>query len=478
MRVALGLGTNYPKSFPFRGIDLYSNTKIRAIMEKFCISVDWLQTFCHGELLKEGTYSSRGYTFAVKHESHETAQFKDIFTVYYQSHPAATIQQSPRTSVIHPRATCVKLANRVLYCQQYINMLYAIQEALNLQYKGITRIDICYDCNVLHDGRNVERFIRQFISSEPMEVGHIIRNGSCRFQLHGTRKNTSIANLNSIRFGSPSSKIGAYCYDKTLELSEVKDKPWIRKMWEENGLEYDISEQEVNKLSKRERERKIENEGLSEYIKKRVWRFEISIKCQGMDIINMATSEIFRLSPQYLEHHAQIVKLFHIYAAKVFDFRINTGQKQIRNYKRMQLFEEAPVITSKPFYWSRSADTGRMEKICYNKLQKLSSEYVDLAEPRRKGLLCAMEFLQELQGKKSQTIALERYTQYLNNLIAEKHINHDDMIYFGAMEKARLARCEIHSDELYNIIYDYPPISEKEITQYWDQAPTPEEYIW
>jgi len=119
-----------------------------------------------------------------------------------------------------------------------------------------------------------------------------------------------------------------------------------------------------------------------------------------------------------------------------------------------------------------------MEKICYNKLQKLSSEYVDLAEPRRKGLLCAMEFLQELQGKKSQTVALERYTQYLNNLVAEKHINHDDMIYFGAMEKARLARCEIHSDELYNIIYDYPPISEKEITEYWNNAPTPEEYIW
>lgn len=447
-------------------------------MERFCISVDWLQTFCHGELIKEGSYSSRGYIFTVKKENHETAQFKDIFTVYYQSHPAATIQQTPRTSVIHPRATCVKLANRVLYCQQYIQMLYAIQEALNLKYKGITRIDICYDCNALHDGRNVERFIRQFISTEPMTVGHIVRNGSCRFQLHGTRKNTSVANLNSIRWGSPSSKIGAYCYDKTLELSEVKDKPWIRNMWEENGLEYDISEQHVAKLSKKERQRKIEHDGMSEYVKKRVWRFEISIKCQGMDIINMSTSEIFRLSPLYLEHQSQIVKLFHIYAAKVFDFRINTGQKQIRNYKRLQLFESAPVITSKPFYWSRSADTGRMEKICYNKLQKLEREYVDLAEPRRAGLLCAMEFLQELQGKKSRTVTLQRYTQYLNNLMASKHINHDDVVYFGAMEKARQAECQIHSDELYSLIYEYPPIAETEISEYWKEAPTPPEYIW
>lgn len=447
-------------------------------MENFCISVDWLQTFCHGELIQEGSYESRGYCFSVKKENHETAQFKDIFTVYYQSHPAATIQQTPRTSVIHPRATCVKLSNRVLYCQQYIHMLYAIQEAFNLKYKGITRLDLCYDCNALHDGRNVERFIRQFISAEPMTVGHIVRNGSCRFQLHGTRKNTSVANLNSIRWGSPASKIGAYCYDKTLELAEVKDKPWIRKMWEENGLQYDIDQQSISRLTAKELQRKIEKDGLSEMVKKRVWRFEISIKCQGMDIINMSSAEIFRLSPLYLEHYDQLVKLFHIYAAKVFDFRINTGQKQIRNYKRLQLFESAPVITSKPYYWSSSADTGRMEKICYNKLQKLAREYVDLAEPRRLGLIAAMDFLKELQGKKQATVRLQHYTQYLNNLYGQKFITHEDVVYFGALETARQARYEIHPDELFSTVYEYPPLSPDEVEAFCTPPPEEDEYIW
>lgn len=95
-------------------------------MEKYCISLDWLQTFCHATQIAEGSYSSRGYNFIVKKEDYETAQFKDIYTVVYQSHPAATIQQTPRTSVINPLATCVKLSNRVLYCEQYINILYAI----------------------------------------------------------------------------------------------------------------------------------------------------------------------------------------------------------------------------------------------------------------------------------------------------------------------------------------------------------------
>lgn len=484
MRLAKGRNSRLPAFFLEIGRKLKQKYRNCKRMEKYCISIDWLQTFCHGESIQEGSYEARNYRFAVKKENYETAQFKDIYTVYYQSHPAATIQQAPRTSVIHPRATCVKLANRVLYCEQYINMLYAIQEALSLTYKGITRLDICYDCNYLHDKRNVERFIRQFISVEPMEKGHIIRNGSSRFQLHGTRKSTSVATLNSIRWGSPSAKIGAYCYDKTLELIEVKDKPWIRKMWKDNGLDYDISEYDIANMTIKERNKKTEQEGMSEYVKKKVWRFEISIKCQGMDILNMSTAEIFRLSPKYLEHYKQIEKIFHIYAAKVFDFRINTGQKRIRNYHKMQIFESAPVITSKPYYWSRAADTGRMEKICYNKLQKLSQEYVDLAEPRRAALQAAMDFLQELQGKKASTVRLLHYTQYLNNLMSYKHINHEDMIYFGAMEKARLAKKEIHVDYLYETIYEYPPITEKECLEHCGIpipeyiSMTPPEYIW
>jgi hypothetical protein len=455
----------------------YSTTELCLIdMEKYCISVDWLQTFCHAAPIMEGSYESRGYKFSVKKESHETAQFRDIYTVYYQSHPAATIQQTPRTSVINPRATCVKLANRVLYCEQYINILYAIQEALNMTYKGITRLDICYDCNVLHDGRNVERFIRQYISAEPMQPGHIVRNGSSRFSLHGTRNNTSVATLNSIRWGSPTSKIGAYCYDKTQELIEVKDKPWIRQVWKDNGLEYDIDEPRLSQMSPKERARKTDSDGLSEYIRRRIWRFEISIKSQGTDILNMASGELFRLSPKYLEHAPQIAKLFHIYAEKVFDFRINTGQQKIRNYHKLQLFEAAPVITSKPFYWSRSADTGRMEKICYNKLQKLACEYTELAEPRRLGLLSAMEFLQELQGKKSQTLRLQQYTQYLNNLRGQKFIDHEDVIYFGAMETAAQARRDISPDELYALIYEYPPITYEEFAGL--QPDTPPEYTW
>lgn len=425
-------------------------------MQPFCISVDWLQTYNHAEPINEGVYTARGYTFNVKLRHTETAQFRRVLAVFLLDMQVATIQQQPRTSVINPKTTLIKLENRVLYSQQYVAILYALNEAMKIHYKGITRLDLCYDCNALHDGRNVARFIRQYVTAEPMTPTHIIRNGSCRFDVHGTRKNTSIASMTSISWGSPKSKIRAYCYNKTLELAEVKDKPWIRQTWEQNGITYDIDYTTLRKMPKHRIDEKTENEGLQELVKKDVWRFEISIGSQGKDILNMETGQLFQLSPRYLEHYENVRKLFYIYAAKVFDFRINDGAKRIRDYKKLQLFEETPAITCKPYYISRSADTGRMEKICYNKLEKLSQQYTDLAEYRRAALQTAMDFLKELTGKKSATVRLEHYKGYLNSLLGQRFIAEDDYRYLAAIEAVRIARKNLDAEQLYDTFYQTP----------------------
>lgn len=443
------------------------------IMENFCISVDWLQTFCLGSSITEGEYASPSYLFKVKKQDQETQLFKSVYSVKIGSIEVATILQDPRTEVINKRATCVKLSNRVLYSMRYIEMLYDLQAALHLQYKGITRLDICYDCNALHDGRNVERFIRDYVTHEPFTKGHIIRRGSCAFTLHGSRKATSVARFQSIRFGSPKCRIGAYCYNKTQELIEVKDKPWIRQMWKENGLEYYIDEHRLNQLTPQQKEKEIQENTLSDYVKKSVWRFEISIKSEGMDILNISTAELFHLSPRYLEHADRIRELFFIYAAKVFDFRINTGQKLTRHYPKLQIFEQQQQVTCKPYYFSRAADTGRMEKICYNKLVKLSEEYTDLSEPRRIGLQNALEFLLELHGIKSQKLAAERYTTYLKSLKGKRFTAQDTLEYFSVLEKLADTRRQIDTECLYDLFFP-DPITAAEVQKILQETPPPD----
>lgn len=450
-------------------------------MQKYCISIDWLQTFNHAKPLTEGTFTYKDYTFTVRHETNETPLFLDVFTIKWKSRKVATVLQRPRNTVIHPRSTCVKLENRILYGQRYIEILYAINNAFSLQYKGITRLDICYDCNRLHGGRDVPRFLRQFMTHEPLKKGHIIRSGSQRFTAHGTRSNTSVANISSMRWGSPNNDISAYCYDKTLEMCEVKRKPWILEMWDKNGLEYDIDKDAIDKLTERERKSKINNGEMKEYVKKSVWRFEISISAKGKDIIDMSTGALFRLSPEYLEHEQQVHELFYIYAGKCFDFRINDGCKKIRDYKPLQLFETEYITTSKPYAVNKSADTGRIEKICFNKLYRLNEQYADLSEPYRNSILQVLQFLQILSGVKFETARLKKESAYLAHLRAEKLISQETETYFRALEHSRENRRELDAITFYDTLIRAPKdkyYQDDRGNIFLRDDLTPPEYIW
>lgn len=442
-------------------------------MQKYCISVDWLQTFNHAATLEPGTYKGTLGDYTVKLEEHQTAQFLRVYTVYHKNLHVATICQQPRTSVIHPAATTLKLANRVLYCERYIEMLYDLNTTLSIHYKGITRIDLCLDCNELAGGRQVARFLREYVCAEPLQPGHIIRNGSSRFTCHGTRTHTSASNITSIRWGSSRNKVQAYCYDKTLELIEVKDKPWIRDMWEQNGLEYSILWDKLRDLDEKSKQRKIDNTGLSEYVEKRVWRFELSINSQGTDILNMATGQLFRLSPQYLDHRDNIRKLFFIYANKYFDFRVNTGQNRTRDYTKLQLFENRPNTTAKPYYLSKCADTGRIEKICYNKLQQLAQRYVDMDASTRNSLHATMDFLLLLSGKKAWNVHLTKYAHYLDSLVGGGFIGDEDKRYFGLLAYVQQAKqqygADLNNDALLQYIQQSTP-TEEEMTEHFAAA--------
>ncbi len=90
-------------------------------------------------------------------------------------------------------------------------------------------------------------------------------------------------------------------------------------------------------------------------------------------------------------------------------FYICRGQKRTRDYPLLQLFEYSKErITCKPHTISLFHDTGRMEKICVNKLEQLQETYVDLAEQQRHGLQAATEFLKTLSGIKADKVRLQK----------------------------------------------------------------------
>lgn len=393
----------------------------------YCISVDWLQVYCLSTSLTIIPYKTpivqEGYKFTFKLEDYQSAMFTELITVKVNSIECATIQRYPRSGKLNKRMVLIKLENRILYSRKYISVLYALIRGLELQYKGITRIDLCYDCVKFADGRAPSRFINNFVMIPDNEIGGICRKGSDEFICHGKKAKGGVSKINYLSFGSPQSRIRAYIYDKTVELKEVKDKPWIRETWAENGIEYDE--------------------------KNHVFRSEISIKAEGTDLLNMNTGELFRLSPVYLENQQSIEKLFHYYANKYLFFQINEGQKYRKNRRQLQLYKNRPEITCKPIHISTLADTGRSEKICYNKLERLSEQYSDLAEPRRVGLLCAMEFLKELEGIKSATLFSERYKTYLNELKGKMFYDEHLINYISSARDCGEAKAKLEAEYAY-----------------------------
>lgn len=392
--------------------------------------------------------------FNVKKRDAGTALWKSVFEVYEGKLMLAVICANPRSSVMQQDGCTIKLENRVLYSMQYMQILTDIMTEFKMKYVGISRIDICYDCNVLKGGKSVRKFLNDYVMAAPFQEGHIVRNGSRKFAMHAKRAKSGAMEINSMRWGSQASDIGAYCYNKSLEMLEVKEKPWIVETWEKNGIRHEIDDAAWKALSDTQRKYKCENGDSSDYVHNEVWRFEISIKAHGKDILNISTGELFRLSTEYMSSQANIEKIFYIYAQKVFDFRVSQGQKTIREYPKMDLFErrEGKEISSRPYRVSVFLDSGRGEKMCYNKLMQMAEEYTDLSSAQLNSIQAAMDFVASVAGKKASIIRLKRQEGALRNLRANKFIAFDDYMYIGSIEAARLAKKEISANEHYSFI--------------------------
>lgn len=363
-------------------------------MEKYAISVDWLQVYCvapeGGLTLKEGDIVEGEYIFTLKPYDVSIPMFKEHWSVRYKGKQCANVSFNPRSPRLPERMVSIKLENRVLYHTGYIKLLYALMAAIRVRYKGITRIDLCYDCNRFAGGRSPSRFINHFIMKGSDKKGGLSRKGSEEFTCHGRKSEGSSAKINYIRFGSPNSKIVSYIYDKSIELREVKDKPWIRRLWQFNQIE-DSEE-------------------------KHVWRAEISISAEGTNILDMRDGVLFRLSPEYVENQEDIEELFYAYADRYLFFRENGGQKYKKNHKKVELFERSRFTTLKPHWISQALDSGVYERNIAKKLEELKHQYSDLSEDYIGGLEDSIQFLRDISELKNMrtsearaAILIEKY---------------------------------------------------------------------
>lgn len=393
---------------------------------RYCIAVDWLEVCCYGRDLEPSFFSWEGKHFSVEQEDKETPLFKSFFEVKRNGLVWAQIRQNPKSGVMKKGLTIIKLSNRVLYHEKYVPFLMHMIQVLGLYYKGLTRLDIAYDCNEFYCGRKPSRFVHQFVTKRVDEKGGMYVPKMKEYDFHLKKDIHTNGMINYLAIGAKSSKKRGYIYDKTLELEEVKDKPWIREMWEKNGL---ISDKKTH-----------------------VWRSEISIKAQGSDLLNLETGQLFALHPNYLSTYENIKKIFHFYAAKVFDFRYNNGEKNRRDFAPLCLFDTSVDCTCLPKRVNVCADSGRSEKACKNKLEKLSRTYIDLSADVRTSLSHAIAWIGNLSSIKAARYAAECQKHYLDTFACSKFMAEEDFAYLQACEEASSAKR--YEDRVAELLYE------------------------
>lgn len=301
---------------------------------KEVVSVDWLSLYCSCGML----YQNIEYDFY--EQEYHSAHFEKLYFIVDRKtgEKVAEVQRKPFSKILPADAAIIKFENKVLYREDWNWTACEVCRNLGLDIKSISRIDICADFNTFENGYHPRKFINDFLTNK------IIKMGRTKFTLQGTT--AQVGTYDYIRFGSRTNEICTYLYNKTKELREVHDKPWIREKWKQAGLD----------------------------VTKDVWRLEFSMKTTQLRTVVKQNGYIVRLDLDYISSQNILENIYKSVAQKWFDFRINDGQKKKCRMKHITMLSEE-TTTLEHIIMCNKVGSNRTDKIVAKKLANCLSQY-------------------------------------------------------------------------------------------------------
>lgn len=245
----------------------------------------------------------------------------------------------------------IKVSNHFLYSSEWPRVLPSIFKAIGFQFLRLTRVDICGDFEYFANGRLPLRFVQDYLSKPKASRPSFIRKASNKFRAFGVRKTSGVL-FETLSWGTRDSAVQVNLYNKTIELAEKTDKPWIREKWREAGLPADFES--------------------SRY----VWRVEFSINCSAKYLFQH-DGLVRDIMLSDVESAGRLQAMWHPLVSQFFEFRLLTAadvraRRRVKDLQPVVLFSDvdAASFRFRSFVPSIKA-SGRTEKILMNKLQTL-----------------------------------------------------------------------------------------------------------
>lgn len=235
------------------------------IVKPRCVNLDWLEVFCFEPIsVAHDTeyFINKGYRVELR--DYGTRVYNEMFTIFgTDDYPLIEIRRNPKSSTsnggILPINAChIRLTNRTCYYHDAAEKLKLFLSQHDYTFMRISRVDVCLDFERFDSGDWPAKFLRRYIQEKFAKINQA--NISSYGQDCWTTRQ-----WDSISWGREKSDIGTKMYNKTKQLQEVKDKPYIRQAWFACGL-----------VDNPETLEKITKDG-STY-KPQIWRVEFSVR--------------------------------------------------------------------------------------------------------------------------------------------------------------------------------------------------------
>lgn len=316
----------------------------------YALSIDWLSIFCLYE--GEGIWqpvehpNGAGSGFQYKLEQFGTRCFSRFYRVRVPNEEGgfddfAEIQASPYSSILPPDAVIIRFTNRTLYLSNFWELADDLLIENKMSCRGISRIDICADFNdfaTIAPRALIERFAAKTLR-------HIGRGVGALYFDHKVVNREYGVNYTGLSFGTHASDAHVYLYNKSFELLTQGDKPWIRDVWKNIGLDI-----------------------------RNVWRLEVSIKSGGLKFKDKQSKQLIEVNVQDVYNPEELDKIYQTFVRKLFAFVVNRkGITNITREPRIVLFDEKPAYDRGSI---RNLSAGsRMERILIKSLYQFSDKY-------------------------------------------------------------------------------------------------------
>lgn len=370
---------------------------------KRCVNIDWLEVFCIEHPAAPATpefFSNLGYKVRVR--EYGTPQYSQMFTIFgNDGREFLEIRRLPysvksRGGIFQDGACHVRLSNRSCYAPNIIDTLRKFLIAFRFEYRGISRVDICSDFVLFDDGSNPADFVRNYMQEKYHKIGlsrvHVygtdfdtgdlvvLDNKGKRVQrpkimhrghlvaAHGKDTPTSML-WNSVKWGSPSSRVNTKLYNKSQELSEVAMKFHVIDQWTAAGYKDGDGD---------------------------VWRLEFSVASDAKGWLSAETGEMFKLGLDEIDAPDKLNRIFNILAAKYFRFTRARRTRDGNDQRKDRCPAINPIDTNKTEVYrhvelSTDREPDRLDKIFVKRLR-------DIVHDQRNAILKEREAARTLLG--------------------------------------------------------------------------------